>query len=68
MRSGWLQLTHAPVQPTLQQTPSAQKPDSQSLGSLHADPAARLGAQAVPAQLSPQLQVPVVQSASQAQS
>jgi hypothetical protein len=27
MLSGWLQLTQAPVQATLQQTPSAQKPD-----------------------------------------
>src|SRR5688500_9455329 len=27
MRSGWLQLTHEPVQATLQQIPSAQKPE-----------------------------------------
>jgi len=29
-RPVWLQLTHAPRQPTLQQTPSAQKPEAQS--------------------------------------
>jgi hypothetical protein len=29
IRSAWLQLTQAPVQATLQQTPSAQKPLSQ---------------------------------------
>src|SRR5215207_10421527 len=32
MRSGWLQLTQAPVHSTLQQTPSAQKFEARSLG------------------------------------
>jgi hypothetical protein len=38
-RPTWLQLTQAPRQPTLQQTPSVQKPDAQSLSFEHTAPA-----------------------------
>jgi hypothetical protein len=67
MRSGWLQLTQAPVQARLQQTPSLQNPDSQSPGSSHTLPAARFAPQAAPEQQTPCWQVPVVQSPGQAQ-
>jgi len=37
-RPVWLQLTQAPLQPTLQQTPSVQNPDAQSLSLAHMAP------------------------------
>ena len=37
-RPVWLQLTHAPRQPTLQQTPSAQNPEAQSPSLPHSAP------------------------------
>ena len=68
MCSGWLQLTQAPVQATLQQTPSLQAPDTQSPGSSQMLPDGRLAPQAAPEQQTPSRQVAVVQSASQAHS
>jgi hypothetical protein len=67
MFSGWLQLTQAPVQATLQQTPSLQAPDRQSPGSSQMLPDGRLAPQAAPEQQTPSWQVAVVQSPSQAQ-
>jgi hypothetical protein len=62
-----LQLTQAPVQATLQQTPSAQKPLSHWSGPAQGDPGGRLP-QAAPVQQAPSWQKPVVHSLSQAQS
>jgi hypothetical protein len=60
-----LQLTQAPVQATLQQTPSTQKPDMHWEVSWQTTPVARLPPQALPEQQIPSRQVPVVQSPSQ---
>ena len=68
MWSDWLQLTQAPVQETLQQTPSLQAPDRQSPGSSQMLPEGRLAPQAAPEQQTPSRQVAVVQSPSQAHS
>jgi hypothetical protein len=38
MRPLWLQLTHGPAQPTLQQNPSAQKPDAHCLDPVQTAP------------------------------
>src|SRR4030095_2141153 len=37
-RPGWLQVTHAPLQATLQHSPSAQNPDAHSLSLPHTAP------------------------------
>ena len=42
MRPLWLQLTHGPVQVTLQQNPSAQNPDAHWLAALQTAPIGRL--------------------------
>jgi hypothetical protein len=63
--SASLQLTQAPVQATLQQTPSTQKPDMHWEVSWQTTPVARLPPQALPEQQIPSRQVPVVQSPSQ---
>ncbi len=65
MWSGWLQLTQAPVQATLQQAPSVQNPESQSPGSSQVVPAERLAPQAAPEQQTPSWQTLVVQSVAQ---
>src|SRR6185436_15660928 len=57
----------APVQATLQQTPSAQKLDWHWLLFSQATPRGLLAAQAMPAQQTPPWQVPVAHSMSQAQ-
>jgi hypothetical protein len=66
--SGWLQLTHAPVQGTLQQTPSAQFPESHCSALEHTVPTGRLRLQAAPVQHRPFGQAPIAQSPSQAHS
>ena len=67
MRSAWLQLTQAPVQATLQQTPSAQKPLSHWSALLQGEPGGRLP-QAAPVQQAPSWQKPVAHSLSQSHS
>jgi hypothetical protein len=52
---GRLQATQAPVQDRLQQTPSAQKPDSQSAAAAQVDPSGRL-LQLAPLQHMPRMQ------------
>lgn len=61
----WLQLIHAPVQATLQQTPSAQKPESHSSLPPHFAPSG-LFPQLPPAQVLPSHWVLLVQAAKQA--
>ncbi len=61
-REGWLQLTHAPVHATLQQTPSAQNPDAHWLPFVHTAPCG-LGPQLPETHLTPD-----TQSASERQS
>src|SRR6187455_455430 len=51
-RPDWLQLTHAVLQATLQQTPSAQKPEAQSPSFAQAAPPGR-GPQLPPTHLTP---------------
>jgi hypothetical protein len=65
--SGWLQATQAPVQATLQQTPSLQNPDWQSASSSQAAPRGLSVAQAAPAQQTRPTHMAVAHSKSQTQ-
>jgi hypothetical protein len=65
--SGWLHDRHAPVHPTLQQTPSAQKPLMHWSALAHGEPSGRLAPQAAPLQQTPFTHSFVLQSVPQTQ-
>ena len=65
--SGRLQATQAPVQATLQQTPSAQKPEAHWELSWQTIPSGRRALQALPVQQMPPMQLPLWHCTPQAQ-